>query len=164
MARIVLTGFSLLLVVACAPLPSAHETDRVRSRARTQAGETVRVVRFTVKPDMRVAFEDFFWSSLKPAAQRAASNQADPIGSFRLLVPESLSRNGFYTYYVLIDPIGGSIPTGEAMRDFVRSAFPGEEGQRRIQRWMSSMVLGDDAPVGEDFVEADLSANEPPAR
>jgi hypothetical protein len=55
MVRIALTGFSLFLVVACAPPPSAHEADPVRSRARTQAGETVRVVRFTVKPDMRAA-------------------------------------------------------------------------------------------------------------
>lgn len=43
------------------------------------------------------------------------------------------------------------------MRDMVREALPGEEGRERVRRWMDSMVLAAPfAPVGEDFVEADL--------
>lgn len=124
----------------------------------------MRVVRFTVRPDMRSEFEDFFWNSLKPASQRATQDQDDPIGSFRLLIPRSPSRDGFYTYYVIVDPVSGDAPSGETMRDMVRAAFPGEDGQRRVQRWMGSLVLGDRAPIGEDFIEADLRTDAPPSQ
>jgi hypothetical protein len=121
-------------------------------------------VRFTVKPELRSEFEEFFWISLKPAAQRAAQDGSDPIGTFRLLIPTSPSRDGFYTYYVLVDPIRGDSLSGETMRELVRAAFPGDDGRRRVQRWLSSMVLGDRAPIGEEFAEADLKAAPPPAR
>jgi hypothetical protein len=118
-------------------------------------------VRFTVKPGMQAEFEDFFWSSLKPAADAAASRDGDPVGSFRLLIPASSNRDDSHTYYVLVDPVSGDAGAGEAMRDMVRSAFPGDEGERRVARWMSSIQLGDVAPVGQDFVEANLQGNRP---
>lgn len=155
-------GVILLVGFACShPVALNHEEATPRL-SRAQAGEKVRIVRFTVKPEMRAEFEEFFWNSLKPAAERQAADKADVQGSFRLLIPESLSRNGSYTYYVMVDPITGEPASGETMRDMVRAAFPGEEGQRRVQRWMSSIVLGDQAPVGEVFVEADLEAVRPP--
>lgn len=155
-------GVILLVGLSCShPVTLNHEGARPRP-SRAQAGEKVRIVRFTVKPKMRTEFEEFFWNSLKPAAERQAADETDLQGSFRLLIPESLSRNGNYTYYVIVDPISGDAASGETMRDMVRAAFPGEEGQRRVQRWMSSIVLGDLAPVGEVFVEADLKAERRP--
>lgn len=129
---------------------------------RPRPGESVRVVRFQVKPDRREEFEEFFWHSLKPAAERLAPDGEDPIGGFRLLIPQLINRDGYFTYYVMVDPVAGERRTGQAMRDMVREAFPGDDGQARVRRWMSSIVLGDLAPVGEQFVEADLSAPEPP--
>lgn len=155
MARTAPSGLLILLFMGCAPPQNTNHA---------QPGEMVRVVRFTVRPDAQAEFEEFFWASLKPAARSIASGREDPIGSFRLLIPDSPGGDGFYTYYVLVDPVRGDGPFGEAMRDMVRAAFPGAEGQRRVERWMSSMVLGDRAPVGEDFVEADLSTERPPAR
>lgn len=155
-------GAILLVGLACShPVALSHEGARPQP-SRAQAGEKVRVVRFTVKPEMRADFEEFFWNSLKPAAERQAADKSGVQGSFRLLIPESLSRDGNYTYYVIVDPITGEPTSGETMRDMVRAAFPGEEGQRRVQRWMSSIVLGEMAPVGEVFVEADLEAAKPP--
>jgi hypothetical protein len=89
-----------------------------------------------------------------------ASVDDDPVGSFRLLIPESSNDDGSYTYYVLVDPVSDDAPTGEAMRDMVRSAFPGGEGELRVDRWMRSIRLGDVAPVGQDFIEADLRGTE----
>ena len=151
-----LLGFSLLLALGGSAPAAWQPGAAVPQRMRAQPGEKVRIVRFTVSPDMRSEFERFFRESLKPAAERRAGAGADIAGSFRLLIPESINRDKFYTYYVVIDPIRGDLTSGETMRDMVRAAFPGEEGERRVQQWMSSIVLGDMAPVGEDFIEADL--------
>jgi hypothetical protein len=78
-------------------------------------------------------------------------------GGFRLLTPSKPNPQGYFTYYVLADPVGGALGGGEVMRDSVRAAFPGDEGRERVRRWMESMVLeAPFAPGGENFVEADL--------
>jgi uncharacterized protein (TIGR02246 family) len=126
---------------------------------RTLPGQTVRVVRFNVKPEERESFERFFWESLRPAAATRAGVQVEDLnlGGFRLLIPSMPNPQGYFTYYVLADPAGGPLGTGEVMRDMVREAFPGNEGRDRVRRWMESMVLeAPFAPAGEDFVEADL--------
>ena len=148
----------LLVVLGCTSSGGMPDEGRVAQRMRAQPGERVRVVRFMVKPDMRFEFEEFFWRSLKPAAEGMARPGSDPTGSFRLLIPESPNRDELYTYYVIVDPIRGQLSSRETMRDMVRAAFPGEDGQRRIERWMSSIVLGDRAPASEEFIEADLRA------
>jgi hypothetical protein len=129
---------------------------------RARPGDEVRVVRFNVKPDGRDEFEEFFWHSLKPAASKLQPDAENPVGSFRLWLPSSMNRNGYFTYYVMVDPIQGDGPAGEAMRDMVRRAFPGADGQERVRRWMTSIVLGEEAPEGEQFIEADLAAADPP--
>jgi len=137
-----------------AEVPTAAQLTR-----RTLPGETVRVVRFNVKPEERESFERFFWESLRPAAAKRAGVQLQELdlGGFRLLIPSRPNPHGYLTYYVLVDPAGGPLGAGEVMRDMVREAFPGEEGQERVRRWMTTMVLeAPFAPAGEDFVEADL--------
>jgi hypothetical protein len=161
MRRDVSFVLALLLVVSCTGQRPPRTVDSVE-RTGARPGDRVRVVRFNVKPGMRAQFEDFFWRSLKPAAETLRPEQSDPVGTFRLLIPESENRDGFYTYYVLVDPIAGEQRSGQAMRDLVRAAFPGEEGERRVRSWMESIVLGELAPVGEQFVEADLRADDPP--
>ena len=130
-----------------------------RVTRRTQPGETVRVVRFNVKPDERESFERFFWESLRPAAAKWQGMPVEDLDleGFRLLIPSEPNPQGYFTYDVLVDPAGGSLGAGEVMRDMVRESFPGDEGRARVRRWMESMVLGAPfAPVGEAFVEADL--------
>jgi hypothetical protein len=129
---------------------------------RAMPGDTVRVVRFNVKPDGRTEFEQFFWQSLKPAASKLKPELENPVGSFRLLLPKSANRKGYFTYYVIVDPAGQDVSPGETMRDMVRQAFPGADGQERVARWMSSIALGEERPEGEQFIEADLSAESPP--
>jgi hypothetical protein len=126
---------------------------------RTLAGENVLVVRFNVKSGERESFERFFWESLRPAAAKSAGVPVEDLdlGGFRLLVPSKPNLQGYFTYYVLVGPASGALGAGEVMRDMVREAFPGDEGQERVRRWMESMVLeAPFAPAGEDFVEADL--------
>ena len=130
-----------------------------RVTRRTTPGENVRVVRFTVKPEGRESFERFFWESLRPAAAKRAGVQVQDLdlGGFRLLIPFKPNPQGYFTYYVLVDPASGALGAGAVMRDMVRDAFPGDEGQERVRRWMESTVLeAPFAPAGEDFVEADL--------
>jgi uncharacterized protein (TIGR02246 family) len=139
---------------APSPVPGTTRVTR-----RTRPGETVRIVRFNVKPDGRESFERFFWESLRPAAAKRAGVPVDDLdlGGFRLLIPSKPNPQGYFTYYVLVDPAGGPVGAGEVMRDMVREAFPGDEGQERVRRWMESMVLAAPfAPAGEEFVEADL--------
>jgi hypothetical protein len=73
-----------------------------------------------------------------------------------------VNQKGYLTYYVIVDPARKDASAGETMRDMVRQAFPGADGQERVARWMSSIVLGDERPEGEQFIEADLSAESPP--
>lgn len=153
---------TVLLTLGCsahseAPFAAPH----VRHE-RAKPGDDVRVVRFNVKPDGRSEFEKFFWHSLKPAASKLQPEAEDPLGSFRLLHPKSMNRKGYFTYYVIVDPIKRDVAAGETMRDMVRQAFPGADGQERVRRWMSSIALGEEAPEGEQFIEADLTAESPP--
>lgn len=144
---------------ACLPPPRPAAGDSDTGLTRAAPGETVRVVRFNVLPDGRAEFERFFSESLAPAV---AKRQGVPLedldlGAFRLLLPTAPNRHGYYTYHVLVDPIGFELTSNQAMRDLVRSAFPGEEGERRVRRWMASMVLeAPFTPAAENFVEADL--------
>jgi hypothetical protein len=153
---------AVLLLISSAHHPPTHASSQER-RARAQPGDTVRVVRFNVKPDQRAAFEQFFWQSLEPAARILDPDAEDPVGTFRLLIPHSRNRSDHYTYYVIVDPIRGAPRSGETMRDMVRQAFPGEDGEERVERWMRSIALGALAPEGEQFLEADLGAGGPPA-
>jgi len=153
---------ALLILICSAHYPPTRASSQER-RYRAQPGDTVRVVRFNVKSDRRAAFEQFFWQSLKPAGERLNPDAVDLIGSLRLLIPISPNRSGHYTYYVVVDPIRTAPSSGEVMRDMVRKAFPGRDGEERVERWMRSIVLGDLAPEGEQFLEADLDAESPPA-
>lgn len=150
---------ALVLLICSAPQPPTYARPQER-RVRAQPGDTVRVVRFNVKPDQRAAFEQFFWQSLKPAAEVLDPDAVDPVGNFRLLIPLSSNRSDHYTYYVIVDPIRGAPSSGETMRDMVRKAFPGKDGEERVERWMKSIALGELAPEGEQFREADLGAGE----
>ncbi|HEY0874887.1 MAG TPA: DUF4440 domain-containing protein [Vicinamibacterales bacterium] len=126
---------------------------------RTLAAETVRVVRFHVKPEERESFERFFWESLRPAAAKRADVQVEDLdlARFRLLIPSKPNPQGYFTSYVLADPAGGALGGGDVMRDMVLEAVPGDEGLGRVRRWMESIVLeAPFAPAGEDFVQADL--------
>ena len=85
------------------------------------------------------------------------------LDNFRLLIPEQANPHGYLTHYVLVDPVRGPLGSGEVMRDMVRQAFPGDEGEERVRRWMTSMVLDQAfAPTGETFTEADLRTRNPP--
>jgi pimeloyl-ACP methyl ester carboxylesterase len=139
--------------------PNAAPSPQSGTAPVTRPGETVRIVRFNVKPDGRESFERFFWESLRPAAATRAGVPVEDLdlGGFRLLIPSKPNPQGYFTYYVLVDPAGGPLGAGEVMRDMVREAFPGDEGQERVRRWMESIVLAAPfAPAGEEFVEADL--------
>jgi ketosteroid isomerase-like protein len=125
----------------------------------TTPRDAVRIVRFTVKPDQRTAFERFFREDLLMAAARRQGVPAEALdlSGFRLLVPSAPTGQGYFTYYIISYGGTGALGTGEVMRDMVREAFPGEEGVRRVQRWMATMVLEEPyRPVGETFTEADL--------
>jgi hypothetical protein len=160
MAKTTIPGLlGVLLALGCS---EQSATPSAASAERARPGDAVRVVRFNVKPGERSTFEEFFWHSLKPAAARLSPDAEDPVGGFRLLLPQAENRIGFLTYYVIVDPISTDAPTGEAMRDMVRRAFPGADGQERVRRWMSSIALGEAAPEGEQFNEADLAADNPP--
>lgn len=139
------------------PPPAPTASDKQLTRAAP--GEKVRVVRFKVKPDGREEFERFFRESLLPAAaarRGVAPEDLDPEG-FRLLTPTGADKHGQYTYYILQDPIDFELGSGQVMRDLVRAAFPGEEGERRIARWMTSIVVEEPfQPVAENLVEAEL--------
>jgi hypothetical protein len=131
----------------------------VRAPRDTARRDTVRIVRFTVKPDQRAAFERFFREDLLTAAAKRQGVRAEELdlSGFRLLIPSAPTAQGYFTYYVVVDVGAGALGTGEVMRDLVREAFPGEDGARRVQRWMATMVLEEPyRPVGETFTEADL--------
>lgn len=153
---------TILLSLGCSAHSEQPSATQQVQYERAKPGDVVRVVLFNVKPDGRAEFEKFFWHSLKPAAAKLRSEAEDPVGSFRLLLPKSMNRRGYFTYYVIVDPIARDNLAGETMRDMVRQAFPGEDGQERVRLWMSSIVLGDLRPEGEQFVEADLNAENPP--
>ena len=70
---------ALLLVVSCTGQRPPRTVDSVE-RTGARPGDRVRVVRFNVKPGMRAQFEDFFWRSLKPAAETLRPEQSDPVG------------------------------------------------------------------------------------
>lgn len=132
---------------------------------RTRPGETVRVVRFHVKPERRADFERFFTEDLTRAAAKLEGIPVKEVnlGTFRLLVPSEANPQGHFVYYVLVDPLRDPLGSGETMRDMVREAFPGEDGEERVRRWMAAMVLDPlFAPYGETFTEADLRAGNPP--
>ncbi|HVS14288.1 MAG TPA: hypothetical protein VMV46_10205 [Thermoanaerobaculia bacterium] len=156
-------GVVAVVILVCSALHTSSYAGSQDRRFRAQPGESVRIVRFNVKSDQRAAFEQFFWQSLKPAAKILDPDAADPAGDFRLLIPRSPNRSGHYTYYVIVDPIRGALSSGETMRDMVRRAFPGKDGEERVERWMRSIALGELAPEGEQFSEADLDAEGPPA-
>jgi hypothetical protein len=63
-------------------------------------GETVRIVRFNVKPDERESFERFFWESLRPAAAKRAGVPVEDLdlGGFRPLIPSKPNLQGYFTY------------------------------------------------------------------
>ena len=138
------------------PTPLVRAVTAPRDTAERAA---VRIVRFTVKPDERSAFERFFREDLLTAAARRRGIPAEDLdlSGFRLLVPSAPTAQGYFTYYIIADGGTGGLGTGEVMRDMVRAAFPGEDGVRRVQRWMATMVLEEPyRPVGETFTEADL--------
>ena len=136
------------------PTPHVSSAATPQDTARRNA---LRIVRFTVKPDQRSAFEHFFREDLLTAAARRQGVPADELdlSGFRLLVPSAPTAQGYFTYYLIAGGGAGAFGTGEVMRDMVREAFPGEDGVRRVQRWMSTMVLEEPyRPVGETFTEA----------
>jgi pimeloyl-ACP methyl ester carboxylesterase len=67
---------------------------------RARPGETVRIVRFNVKPDGRESFERFFWESLRPAAAKRAGVPVEDLdlGGFRPLIPSKPNLQGYFTY------------------------------------------------------------------
>jgi hypothetical protein len=118
-----------------------------------------------VKPGQEQEFERFFTESLAPAAQQLAQSQEAlerDLQAFTVLRPTTSAPGGPVTYYVIYRMPDGPAEArnrGQALRDIVRAAFPPDEAQQRIQRWMSTIDLESLVPQGQQFERLVLGAS-----
>lgn len=96
--------------------------------AGAAAGETVYLIEHRVRPERRDQFEQFVHDVLMPAFQQNATEAGRPVQRVRLLVPQTISDDGSFTYTFLLDP---AVP-GDSYNvlDVLRAAHGDEEALR----------------------------------
>jgi len=94
-------SLAIILVLCVKPGNKVQESSSIRAAK----GDTVWVVIYSIKPDKREQFENFFNVTFLPQFDKLTLNEQRAKNQTRMLYPVKANEDGTYTYVLFMDPV-----------------------------------------------------------